>query len=182
MHEHEVAFYKSKTNRSLNRTTTLNDNDFAWTLSMTFQKWKVINIWSEIKRFIFVLIPDLMPLKVKSLDVKKYNTSDENKGFFIHNPKRIKPGTDLFSPIFVSLGAIMIWLLVFYNKIAQTSEDNVLGAVETNYFSTGLVICIVILVLIGVFERLFYKGKLTKDYMLAGENKKKPWIPDFQKA
>ena len=77
----------------------------------------------------------------------------------------------------------MIWILMFYNKITNTTDDNALNAVQTHYFSSGLVICVIFLVILGVVERLFYKGKLTKDYMVADKSQlKKPKITNFKLA
>jgi hypothetical protein len=73
--------------------------------------------------------------------------------------------------IFASICLITVFILIFYSQIVSgRDEESVVKAVQVEFFSSGMVICLMLLIVLALLERFFYKAKLAKDYSAKRNN------------
>ena len=108
----------------------------------------------------------------------KYDETKKNyfKKLF-PNIRNEKPGDDYYISYSISLLLICVFIIIFYTSMVQ---DKTFGSIELNtkQFSGEMVICLLIHVIILVYERILYisqnKNTLTPKYILYDKESKTP--------
>ena len=84
--------------------------------------------FKQLKSTFYQLIPSYLDKFQPNLDPR----TKDDQPYEVFDPDRYKTGIDLFTPLFFTLFAILVYTLLFYNSVVGIS-----GEINLNHFTVG---------------------------------------------
>lgn len=102
-------------------------------------------------------MPQYMDRKQKNLDARENNLHP----FITHKMKKVKPGGDYFTEIFIVLMIIFLLTVIYWKNIAgETKNQNIAEATNSlDRFSIAQTISLFIILLLIIVERMLYRAR-----------------------
>ena len=116
-------------------------------------KEKIHGMWDEVKYYFF----NIMPEYLKSIQPNSDVRSLEDRPYFRHNYRYIKPGKDLYNLSFFIMLIIFFYDLIFFSRIIGKTTDKIGESFSKQRFSVGLIYLIVIQLAWIILERVLYR-------------------------
>jgi hypothetical protein len=146
-------------NEKLDLLADMEYNAYVYEQSAWYEKawYSVRRFFHRISNFYGKVLPQYMDRRQKNIDSRKRNSSP----YIVHKYLKVKPGEDFFTQIFFILLLIIIYTLIYWKNISGEDKAQSFGeaTVSLDRFSAIQVICLFLILILLLFERMLYRAR-----------------------
>ena len=146
-------------NEKLDLLADIEYNAYIYEQSAWYEKawYNTRRFFHRISNFYGKVLPQYMDRRQKSIDSRKRSQTP----YITHKYLKVKPGEDFFTQIFFILLLIILYTLIYWKNISGEDKAQSFGeaTVSLDRFSAIQVICLFLILILLLFERMLYRAR-----------------------